>query len=87
MKFLNFLKEENINVLTLYQGNKIIPNPRPDRVLSGSDRLLCFGKLEAMRSMIPPKTRKKRQPKVADLDFDRSVISDQQFDNEGSPQG
>ncbi|SMF83005.1 30S ribosomal protein S6--L-glutamate ligase [Pseudobacteriovorax antillogorgiicola] len=68
------LKEENINVLTLYHGHKIIPNPRSDRVLHASDRLLCFGKLEAMRSMVPPKTRKKRKPKIGDLDLESATV-------------
>ena len=55
------------NVLTLYRGNKVIPNPRSDRVLEPDDKLLCFGKLESMRGMIPKKTRKRRRPDVQDL--------------------
>lgn len=58
---------EHINVLTLYHENKIIPNPKSSRILIAGDKLLCFGKLEAMRSMIPPKTRKRRKPKVTEL--------------------
>ena len=61
------LAEKDINVLTLYRGNKVIPNPRSDRVLEADDKLLCFGKLESMRGMIPVKTRKRRRPKVKDL--------------------
>ncbi len=61
------LSEQDINVLTLYRGSKVIPNPRADRLLESHDKLLCFGKLEAMRDMIPPKTRKRRQPKVKEL--------------------
>ncbi len=61
------LAERDINVLTLYRGNKVIPNPRPDRVIEADDKLLCFGKLESMRGMIPTKTRKRRRPKVIDL--------------------
>jgi ribosomal protein S6--L-glutamate ligase len=68
--------DENINVLTLYHENKIIPNPRSDRVLHAGDRLLCFGKLEAMRSMIPPKTRKKRKPKIEGLDMASPVVTE-----------
>ncbi|MFK8021807.1 MAG: cation:proton antiporter regulatory subunit [Pseudomonadales bacterium] len=59
--------EKDINVLTLYRGNKIIPNPRSDRILEADDKLLCFGKLESMRGMIPVKTRKRRRPKVKEL--------------------
>jgi ribosomal protein S6--L-glutamate ligase len=62
------LAESDINVLTLYRGAKVIPNPRSDRVLEPGDKLLCFGKLEAMRSMIPARTRRKRRPVVQELD-------------------
>lgn len=58
---------KDINVLTLYRGAKIIPNPRSDRVLEPDDKLLCFGKLEFMRDMIPKKTRRRRRPEVKDL--------------------
>lgn len=62
------LSEQDINVLTLYRGVKIIPNPRADRELEGSDKLLCFGKLESMRRMIPAKTRRRRRPQIKSLD-------------------
>jgi len=74
-------RDENINVLTLYHENKVIPNPRADRVLHAGDRLLCFGKLEAMRSMIPPKARKQRKPKVGDLDPDSPVVAEYNDEN------
>jgi ribosomal protein S6--L-glutamate ligase len=61
------LAEQDINILTLYRGNKIIPNPKSDRVLEADDKLLCFGKLESMRKMIPSKSRRRRRPKVIDL--------------------
>lgn len=61
------LREKDINVLTLYRGTTVIPNPRSDRQLEPADRLLCFGKLELMRHLIPSKTRRRRRPKVQDL--------------------
>ncbi|WP_425562151.1 cation:proton antiporter regulatory subunit [Litoribacillus peritrichatus] len=61
------IQEQDINVLTLYRGNKVIPNPRRDRVLESDDKLLCFGKMESMRSMVPAKARRRRSPAVADL--------------------
>ena len=61
------LRDRDINVLTLYRDSKVIPNPRQDRQLQSGDRLLCFGKLELMRDLIPAKTRRKRRPKVAVL--------------------
>ena len=59
--------EKDINVLTLTRGSTVIPNPRRNRELENGDRILCFGKLDLMREMIPPKARKKRRAKVADL--------------------
>ena len=61
------LSAKDINVLTLYRGNKVIPNPRLDRVLESEDKLLCFGKLESMRGMVPIRTRRRRQPTVQEL--------------------
>jgi ribosomal protein S6--L-glutamate ligase len=62
------LAETDINVLTLYRGAKVIPNPRAERVLEAGDKLLCFGKLESMRAMIPARTRRRRRPEIMDLD-------------------
>lgn len=59
--------EKDINVLTLYRGEKVIPNPRLDRTLEPEDRLLCFGKRESMRAMMSKKARKRRRPVVHDL--------------------
>lgn len=61
------LSEKDLNVLTLYRGNKVIPNPKSDRVLEKEDKLLCFGKLESMRGMVPVKAQRKRSPKIKDL--------------------
>lgn len=61
------LKDRDLNALTLYRGNSVIPNPKSSRTLEAGDRLLCFGKLELMRDLVPAKTRRKRRPKVKDL--------------------
>ena len=61
------LLEQDINVLTLYRGNKVIPNPRTDRLLESDDKLLCYGKLESMRTMVPVKTRRQRRPEAQKL--------------------
>lgn len=61
------LREHDINVLTLYRGTSVIPNPKSDRMLEAGDRLLCFGKLESMKGMIPKKTRKRRAPRIQQL--------------------
>lgn len=61
------LREKDINVLTLYRDTTVVPNPKSSRELQPGDRLLCFGKLDLMRDLIPSKVRKKRRPKVRDL--------------------
>ena len=61
------LREKDIIVLTLHRGTAVIPNPRPQRQLGAGDRLLCFGRLELMRGLIPAKTRRIRRLKVRDL--------------------
>jgi ribosomal protein S6--L-glutamate ligase len=61
------LRERDLNVLTLYRGTTVVPNPRADRELEPGDRLLCFGKLELMRDLVPAKTRRRRRPRVKEL--------------------
>lgn len=51
------LPENDINVLTLYRGKLVIPNPKSKRTLRPGDRLLCFGKLEAMKIMTAQSNR------------------------------
>lgn len=65
------LRENDITVLTLHRGTEVIPNPRESRLLEANDRLLCFGKLEAMCSMIPK--RKPRRPRIQQLPDDLPV--------------
>ncbi len=59
------LWERDITVLTLHRGVQVIPNPRKHVVVEAEDRLLCFGKLEEMRSMIPE--RRGRRARVRKL--------------------
>lgn len=61
------LRDKEINALTLYRGTAVIPNPRAVRQLESGDRLLCFGKLEAMRDLIPKKARRRQRPKIKEL--------------------
>jgi len=66
------LREKDITVLTLHRGAKVIPNPYDSHELEAEDRLLCFGRLEEMRSMIPARSKRrarvKRLPKQPILD-------------------
>jgi len=57
------LRERDVTVLTLQRGTAVIPNPSGDKELEAGDRLLCFGKLEEMRSMIPSRRKRSRKPK------------------------
>ncbi|MEM9563339.1 MAG: RimK family alpha-L-glutamate ligase [Actinomycetota bacterium] len=57
--------DDDITVLSLLRGAIVVPNPRGDRELEADDRLLCYGNLERMRSLIP--ARRKRRVKVQDL--------------------
>ncbi|GAA1968357.1 RimK family alpha-L-glutamate ligase [Nocardioides panacihumi] len=59
------LRERDVAVLTLHRGSVVIPNPSFRQVLEAEDRLLCWGRLEEMRSMIPE--RPKRRPRVKKL--------------------
>ncbi len=61
------LRGRDIVVLTLHRGHTVIPNPRGQRVLEAEDRLLCFGKLESMRDLVPAR-RKQKRPAVKELD-------------------
>lgn len=59
------LRDRDIQVLNLARGGKVISNPREARELEAGDKLLCYGKLDAMRGFVPdrPKRRKRVNPK------------------------
>ncbi|HET7523226.1 MAG TPA: RimK family alpha-L-glutamate ligase [Acidimicrobiales bacterium] len=58
------LGDRDITVLTLHRGTTVLPNPRPGQVLEAEDRLLCFGKLDEMRSMVPERRRRAKVRKL-----------------------
>ena len=61
------LRELDVQVLTLHRGTRVVPNPGAAKVLEEGDRLLCFGRHESMRSLIPARrlrpNRVRRLPK------------------------
>ena len=61
------LRERDIMVLTLTRGTRVIPNPKANRVLEAEDRLLCFGRQEAMRDLVPERRRRRARPQVQPL--------------------
>jgi len=64
------LRERDISVLTLTRGTTVIPNPKSSRVLEADDRLLCFGKLEEMRDLVPARRRRRSRTKLQPLPQD-----------------
>ncbi|MGD9420290.1 MAG: RimK family alpha-L-glutamate ligase [Verrucomicrobiota bacterium JB025] len=58
------LRDQDVVVLTLRRGGLVISNPKGSRVLEADDSLLCYGRSEHMKSLIPdgPKRRKKLKP-------------------------
>jgi ribosomal protein S6--L-glutamate ligase len=69
------LRDRDVNVLTLQRGTSVMPNPRGCRELQAGDRLLCFGRLEAMRDMIPSRVRKARRPNIQQLQLQVPLTS------------
>ena len=61
------LRNRDITVLSLTRGTTVIPNPRVSRVLEAEDRLLCYGKLEAMRDLVPERRRRRARPEIQPL--------------------
>jgi ribosomal protein S6--L-glutamate ligase len=55
------LDDENVRILALHRQGKAIANPKASRQLEVGDRLVCFGKLETMRSFLP--ARRRRRPR------------------------
>jgi ribosomal protein S6--L-glutamate ligase len=58
------LRDRDISVLTLHRGTTVMPNPRGNRKLEDGDRLLCFGRLDEMRDLIPARRRRRRVKKL-----------------------
>jgi len=55
------LTERDITVLTVQRNVEVIANPKPTLVLEANDQLLCFGRLEEMRDMIPKRRSRRRR--------------------------
>jgi ribosomal protein S6--L-glutamate ligase len=55
------LRALDIIALTIEREGGVIANPRHTRTLESGDRLLCFGKLEAMKGYLAPKQTRRRR--------------------------
>jgi ribosomal protein S6--L-glutamate ligase len=62
------LRERDIVVLTLNRGTTVISNPKGSRVLEAGDRVLCYGKLESMKDLVPDRRKRKKRVRVEKLD-------------------
>lgn len=60
------LRDRDISVLSITRQDLVIPNPRGMREIMPGDRLLCYGKLMALQTLMPAKKpkpkRKKKKP-------------------------
>jgi ribosomal protein S6--L-glutamate ligase len=55
------LRDLDIVVLTLVRDGHTIANPKRTREIQPGDRLLCFGKMESMKGLIPARRRRGRR--------------------------
>ncbi|MCB0824947.1 MAG: 30S ribosomal protein S6--L-glutamate ligase [Armatimonadetes bacterium] len=64
------LRDQDIIVLTVIRDEHAVSNPKPDFVLQGGDKLICFGRMIKMKPLIPVKVkrRKKRPSTILTLD-------------------
>ena len=68
------LRERDIAVLNVVRGTAVFSNPKSTRVLESGDRLLCYGRLDAMRDLVPERRQRKRKVKAGKLN--RRLIED-----------
>lgn len=61
------LRDKDINPLSLHRNGKVFTNPKAERVLEPEDKILCYGKIEVMKELIPEKTRRRRRPRPKKL--------------------
>lgn len=57
------LREKDVVVLTLKREDSVISNPKSSRVLEANDTMLCYGKVENMKTMLPEKPKRRRKLK------------------------
>lgn len=62
------LRERDIMVLNLLRGTSVFSNPKGSRVLEAGDRLLCYGRLDSMRDLVPERRKRRRRISVKKLD-------------------
>lgn len=51
------LRGRDIVVMSIMRGSITIPNPKGTREILAGDRLLCYGKMETLKTLLPAKTK------------------------------
>lgn len=57
------LRENDVLVLSIDRNGVLIPNPQGSRELYVGDKLLCYGKVITLKSLVPPPQRRRRKKK------------------------
>jgi ribosomal protein S6--L-glutamate ligase len=70
------LRDRDITVLTLTRGTRVVPNPSSSRTMEAGDRLLCFGRLEEMRDLVPARRRRRARPEVKPLSDEAHALAE-----------
>ena len=63
------LRDRDIVVITLTRGKTVISNPKGTRTLEPHDHLLCYGKLDQLRTLVSSRRGRKR-PRLKPLSTD-----------------
>jgi len=58
------LREQDVVVLTLKRRGTVISNPKGTRVLESDDTLLCYGRTDSMKSLMPAKKKRRKMKKL-----------------------
>jgi ribosomal protein S6--L-glutamate ligase len=66
------LRAHEVTVLSVFRGSLIMPNPGGDYEILPGDRLLCYGKLVTIRSLIPASQKPSRRRRNAEGESERS---------------
>jgi ribosomal protein S6--L-glutamate ligase len=75
------LREKDIVILNLQKGESVISNPRVTRILESGDTLLCYGKVDNMKDMLPDKVRKRKRRKLSPIPDD-ALVSESESDQQ-----
>lgn len=55
------LRDRDIIVLSIHRHSAVLANPKGTTGIEEGDRLLCFGRLDNLRALLPPRKRRRRR--------------------------